>query len=1328
MQTSKSVIQWLAAFAVTAAFVTVHAETRSGARSRWEAAGEMLAARAGACAVALKDGRVLVSGGRNESGVLSSAEVIWPDGSSEPAPAMSFARAGHVCVALADGSILVAGGRSHGDASTPSAERFDPATGQWESVGWLSAPRAGATASLLRDGRVVIAGGEYNGALLPTIEVYDPATREFSVARGTLQTPRLEHAAAVLRDGRVVIAGGTDGKAALDSIEVFVPATGEVVSGGRLSSPRAGLSATALLDGRVFFAGGSNGETELATTETWDPATGRAAPAAPMDLPRRGHLAFRVPDNNSVLIFGGAWKGEPLPSSGIYVPWRDSWEPMERIAAAVSGAAGAALSGKVVLAGGAARSAASQQLYSTELPTIRTDKEDYAPGEAVTITGANWLAGARVDLVVKNVATGAVRWQRTGESAPAAGADGKLLVENAFVMTSEDLGQTFSLTATEQSTGRSAQTWTFTDGNVKVATSPAGITATISYQIFSVQGQGNNTTCLGTPSSTGSITASSSETTIGGVNPNESIRLTAAPTSSQSTNFMYWKAGSSNTVITTDSTFCAPGPQGNFTYVAVYASVPQCTQPQIGTHPQSQTVLVGGSVTFSVTATGTAPLSYQWRKNGIPISGATGSSYTISSVTTADAGSYDVVVSNACGSATSNAATLTVNKRQTSLTLTLNLASVVIGQESTVTVTVTDTSPDPKQTPAGTITLSSSPSGVSFGTCTLSGSGGTATCTTTASAAAAGSYNITATFAETAVHQASNDSKTLTVTKRTTKLTLGLNPASVVIGQESTVTVTVEDTSPDPKQTPTGTITLSSSPSGVTFGTCTLSGSGGTATCTTTASASAAGTYDITAKFAETPVHQESSDTKTLTVTKRTTKLTLGLNLASVVIGQDSTVTVTVEDDSPDPKQTPTGTITLSSSPSGVTFGTCTLSGSGGTASCTTTASASAAGTYNITAAFAETAVHQASNDTKTLEVKKRRTSTTVSLSPSPVDEGGTVTVTVTVKDIEEAGTKFTPDGTVSVTSAESSLAFDASSCTLSGTNESASCKVTLTAKDGPKTATITATFAESTRHLGSTGSETLEVRNVAPTIGTVTGLTADPLPVGTTLNVSAPFTDPGELDTHTCTVTWDDGMTPVSGTVSESNGNGTCTASMTFTSAGVYKVTIQVTDKDGGTAKYEFQYVVIYDPSAGFVTGGGWILSPQRAYAPDPTLTGKATFGFVSKYRKGANTPEGNTEFQFHAAQMNFRSTAYQWLVVAGAKAQFKGFGTINGTGNYGFLLTATDGQINGGGGVDKFRIKIWDTGSGTVVYDNAMGASDDIDAANPQAISGGSIVIHSR
>ena len=118
-----------------------------------------------------------------------------------------------------------------------------------------------------------------------------------------------------------------------------------------------------------------------------------------------------------------------------------------------------------------------------------------------------------------------------------------------------------------------------------------------------------------------------------------------------------------------------------------------------------------------------------------------------------------------------------------------------------------------------------------------------------------------------------------------------------------------------------------------------------------------------------------------------------------------------------------------------------------------------------------------------------------------------------------------------------------------------------------------------------------------------------------------------------------------------------------------------------------------------------------------------------MSKYQKGANVPTGNTEFQFKAGNLNFKSTAYEWLVVAGARAQFKGWGTINGEGNYAFLLTAIDGQVNGGGGADRFRIKIWDEATGTVVYDNQAGAGDTADlATDGTLVQGGSVVVHTK
>jgi len=247
-------------------------------------------------------------------------------------------------------------------------------------------------------------------------------------------------------------------------------------------------------------------------------------------------------------------------------------------------------------------------------------------------------------------------------------------------------------------------------------------------------------------------------------------------------------------------------------------------------------------------------------------------------------------------------------------------------------------------------------------------------------------------------------------------------------------------------------------------------------------------------------------------------------------------------------------------------------------------------------------------------------------------------------------------------------------------------------------------------------------INNVAPALGEITAPT-DPIAVTIEVNTSASFTDVGVLDTHTALWDWGDGTTSA-GTVTETNGSGSATGSHAYTGAGVYTVNLTVTDKDGGSSENTFQYIVIYDPSAGFVTGGGWINSAAGAYAANPTLTGKATFGFVSKYLKGAKVPTGQTEFQFHVANLNFRSTSYEWLVVAGARAQYKGVGTINGTGDYGFMLTAVDGQISGGGGTDKFRIKIWNITDDSIVYDNQLGASDTVDPTT--VISGGSIVIH--
>jgi len=139
----------------------------------------------------------------------------------------------------------------------------------------------------------------------------------------------------------------------------------------------------------------------------------------------------------------------------------------------------------------------------------------------------------------------------------------------------------------------------------------------------------------------------------------------------------------------------------------------------------------------------------------------------------------------------------------------------------------------------------------------------------------------------------------------------------------------------------------------------------------------------------------------------------------------------------------------------------------------------------------------------------------------------------------------------------------------------------------------------------------------------------------------------------------------------------------------------------------------IVVDPSGGFVTGGGWIASPEGAYGADPGLVGRVNVGFVSEYGEGASVPRGSVELRFRAADLNFHSNAQEWLIVdeAGGTARFTGTGTVNGTGTYGFTIWATDGT-------DAFRIRIWDEdlGEDAVVYDNAV----------ERTIGGGSLVSH--
>ena len=319
---------------VTARLVLVVAALTAGsfvaeahAPGTWTLTPPMGAARFAHTATLLPSGQVLVTGGRDSTGTLNSAEIFDPSNETwSPTGSMATSRSFHTATLLPNGLVLITGGYLTADIASATAEIYDPQSGTFEAAGSMAAPRASHTALALPDGTVLLAGGFDGEIPEASAEIYDPNTGAF-FGIGATSTPPAARSV-LLPNGLVLLPGLTG------STESYDPSSQTFLPTAPLASARGDVGNTLLLpNGKVLVAGGADGSgSGLASAELYDPAAETFTGAGALGTPRRHHETVLLP-NGTVLVSGG-WSeagGVTLGSVEIYDPDSDAFSEADAL-------------------------------------------------------------------------------------------------------------------------------------------------------------------------------------------------------------------------------------------------------------------------------------------------------------------------------------------------------------------------------------------------------------------------------------------------------------------------------------------------------------------------------------------------------------------------------------------------------------------------------------------------------------------------------------------------------------------------------------------------------------------------------------------------------------------------------------------------------------------------------------------------------------------------------------------------------------------------------------------------------------------------------------
>lgn len=458
------------------------------------------------------------------------------------------------------------------------------------------------------------------------------------------------------------------------------------------------------------------------------------------------------------------------------------------------------------------------------------------------------------------------------------------------------------------------------------------------------------------------------------------------------------------------------------------------------------------------------------------------------------------------------------------------------------------------------------------------------------------------------------------------------------------------------------------------------------------------GPYAITATLSPAGVLSNYNITynpAALTISMNATTTALSSSVSTSVYGQPATFTATVTGSA-----TPTGTVTFKEG--ATTLGTGALNGAGVATFGTSTLPV---GAHSVTAVYGGDANSATSTSTAVGVTVSAKALTVTGVTASNKVYDGSTSATLNASAATLVGVVGADVVTLNSSSATGTFVDktvgNGKLVTVAGLGLSGAAAPNYTLTQPTATANITA--------------KALTVTGVTANNKVYDGTTAATLSTSTAALVGVVSGDNVTLVTSGAIGTFSDNQVGTNKTVTVSG------LTISGTDAGNYTLTQPTT-----TAS-----ITAAPTNTGAIAGAGWISSPTGSYVKKPTYGGKGYFAFAAGYVGNNPLPSGVTAFILKSGSLlsstafSFASLSNELLVVSGSQSTLTGTGKVNGSGNFGFMLTVLDGHSSANT-KDKLRIKIWDKANGNAVYyDSQMGAADD---ASPTAVVTGGVITVSK